>query len=72
MPIFINGAVSVIPELIADQLAEGGRLVSIVGLGALGKGTLMTRYNNVITSRIFFDASTPILPGFETDLVFSF
>jgi protein-L-isoaspartate(D-aspartate) O-methyltransferase len=70
--IFINGAVSVIPERLGDQLAEGGRLVSIVGLGALGKGTLITRYNDVITSRIFFDASTPMLPGFETDLVFSF
>ena len=70
--IFINGAVPAIPERFGDQLAEGGRLVSIVGLGAFGKGTLMTRYGGVVTSRTFFDASTPGLPGFEQDSAFSF
>ncbi|MBC8269897.1 MAG: protein-L-isoaspartate O-methyltransferase [Rhodospirillaceae bacterium] len=70
--IFINGAVSAIPERFGDQLAEGGRLVCIVGQGAFGKGTLMTRYGDVVTSRTFFDGSTPTLPGFETDSAFSF
>ncbi|NQU57622.1 MAG: protein-L-isoaspartate O-methyltransferase [Rhodospirillales bacterium] len=70
--IFINGAVPAIPERFGEQLAEGGRMVSIVGHGALGKGTLMTRYGGVVTSRTFFDASTPDLPGFEQDSAFSF
>jgi len=70
--ILINGAVSGIPEGLGSQLAEGGRLVAIVGEGAYGKGTLMTRYNDVVTSRDVFDAGTPTLPGFELDSAFSF
>ena len=70
--IFINGALRAIPERFGDQLAEGGRLVSIVGLGAMGKGTLMSKYNGVVSSRTFFDASTPELPGFEQEQTFSF
>jgi protein-L-isoaspartate(D-aspartate) O-methyltransferase len=70
--IFINGAVPAIPERFGDQLAEGGRLVSIVGLGAFGRGTLMSKYNGIVSSRTFFDASTPELPGFEADQAFSF
>ena len=70
--IFINGAVPEIPERLSSQLAEGGRLVAIVGEGAYGKGTLVTRYNDVITSRVVFDAGTPTLPGFEQDSHFSF
>jgi protein-L-isoaspartate(D-aspartate) O-methyltransferase len=70
--IFINGAVPEIPERLSSQLAEGGRLVAIVGEGAYGKGTLVTRYNDVITSREVFDAGTPSLPGFEQDSAFSF
>lgn len=70
--IFINGAVPAIPERFGDQLAEGGRLVCVVGQGAFGKGTLMTRFGGVVTTRTFFDASTPALPGFEQDSAFSF
>ncbi len=70
--IFINGAVPKIPERLGGQLAEGGRLVAIVGEGAYGKGTLVTRYNETISSREVFDAGTPTLPGFEQDSAFSF
>jgi protein-L-isoaspartate(D-aspartate) O-methyltransferase len=70
--ILINGAVSEIPEPLSKQLAEGGRLVAIVGEGPYGKGTLVTRYNDVVTSREVFDAGTPTLPGFEPDSTFSF
>ncbi|NQV47442.1 MAG: protein-L-isoaspartate O-methyltransferase [Rhodospirillaceae bacterium] len=70
--IFINGAIPEIPERIAGQLAEGGRLVAIVGNGSMGKGTLMTRFNGVLTSREVFDAGTPPLPGFEMAEAFSF
>ncbi len=70
--IFINGAVPEIPERLSGQLADGGRLVAIVGEGAFGKGTLVTRYDDVITAREVFDAGTPALPGFEQDSAFSF
>ena len=64
--ILLNGAVSEVPLAIADQLAEGGRLVTVVSVGAgLGRATLMRRDSGVISSRILCDASVPMLPGFE-------
>ncbi len=70
--ILINGAVPEVPERLTRQLAEGGRLVAIVGEGAYGKGTLVTRYGGALTSRHVFDAGTPSLPGFEKEAEFSF
>ena len=69
--ILINGAVPVIPGCLYKQLSEGGRLVSVVGDGAYGKGTLVTSFNNVITAREVFDAGTPTLLGFEKETIFS-
>jgi protein-L-isoaspartate(D-aspartate) O-methyltransferase len=64
--ILLNGAVSEVPLAIADQLAEGGRLVTVVSVGAgLGRATLMRRDSGVISSRILCDAAVPVLPGFE-------
>ncbi len=64
--ILLNGAVSEVPLAIADQLAEGGRLVTVVSVGAgLGRATLMRRDSGVVSSRILCDASVPVLPGFE-------
>jgi protein-L-isoaspartate(D-aspartate) O-methyltransferase len=64
--ILLNGAVSEVPPVIADQLAEGGRLVTVVSVGVgLGRATLMRRDGGVISSRILCDATVPVLPGFE-------
>ena len=70
--IVINGAVAEIPTAISQQLAEGGRLAAIVGVGPMGKGTLVSRINGVFTSRMVFDAGTPMLAGFEPASSFSF
>ena len=70
--ILINGAVPEIPDCLFKQLGDGGRFVSVVGDGAYGKGTLVTSYNKVVTSREIFDAGTPTLLGFEKETIFSF
>jgi protein-L-isoaspartate(D-aspartate) O-methyltransferase len=70
--ILINGAVPAIPEHLGNQLAEGGRLVAIVGEGAYGKGTLLSCFDDIVTAREIFDAGTPTLPGFEENSIFSF
>ena len=70
--ILINGAVAEIPACFYDQLSDGGRLVSVVGVGAYGKGTLVTSHGNVITTQEIFDAWTPTLLGFEKETTFSF
>ncbi len=71
--ILLGGAVAEVPAAIADQLAEGGRLVTVVSAGpGLGRATLMRRDGGVISSRILYDAALPVLPGFEAEPGFVF
>lgn len=71
--IVIGGAVPEIPRAIADQLAEGGRLVTVVAeVGAVGRGTLMTRSGGVLSDRPVFDAATPPLLEFSREPGFVF
>ena len=70
--IFVNGSVAEIPADLSAQLADGGRLVAIVGFGPYGKATLMTNYGGVTSSREIFDAGTPELPGVTATKSFTF
>lgn len=69
--IVFNGSVPRIPETIARQLADGGRLVAVVGEG-VGQGILMTRNRGILAQRPAFDAATPILPDFVQEPGFVF
>lgn len=63
--ILFAGAVAEVPEAILAQLAEGGRLVSIVhDAHRLGRGTLFLKAGGVVSRRIVFDAASPLLPDF--------
>ena len=71
--IIFSGAVADIPDALSAQLAENGRLLAVVcGDGMVGKATLMTKYGGVLSRREVFDASTPMLPGFEPVEEFEF
>lgn len=72
--ILIEGAVRVIPQAILDQLAEGGRLATVVagGAGTLGVAQLVVKEGGVTSGRPLFDAGTPLLPGFTPPQRFSF
>jgi protein-L-isoaspartate(D-aspartate) O-methyltransferase len=71
--ILFEGAIAVIPEAIARQLAEGGRLVAVVQEGGgMGRATLMTRVDGVLSRRMVFDATVPPLPGFQREPGFVF
>lgn len=63
--IVLEGAVAEVPQALLDQLREGGRLVAVVGMGRMGRATVMTRNNGAISARAVFDAGIPVLPGFE-------
>ena len=64
--ILFDGAVAEIPDDIADQLAEDGRLVAVVRRGeGVGKAVLVTHKDGILSRREVFDASIPWLPGFE-------
>jgi protein-L-isoaspartate(D-aspartate) O-methyltransferase len=71
--IVIEGAVETVPEVVIDQLVEGGRLVAVVTGGeTVGKAMLIMRSHGVVSRRILFDAAIPPLPGFESDSAFVF
>lgn len=64
--ILINGAVPDLPQALLDQLADGGRLVAVVRRERdIGRATLALRTGEVVSSRVLFDASIPILPEFD-------
>lgn len=63
--IVVEGAVATIPDAIAAQLAEGGRLVTVVkAAGGMARATLMNRVQGALSRRPLFDAATAMLPGF--------
>jgi protein-L-isoaspartate(D-aspartate) O-methyltransferase len=63
--IVFGGAAASIPEPIARQLAEAGRLVAVVKPGAgPGQAVLVTRTAGVLSHRPVFDAGVALLPGF--------
>jgi protein-L-isoaspartate(D-aspartate) O-methyltransferase len=72
--ILIEGAVPEVPKVIADQLAEGGRLATVIAdpSGALGVAHLFVKQGGVVSGRPLFDAGTPLLPGFERPARFTF
>jgi protein-L-isoaspartate(D-aspartate) O-methyltransferase len=70
--IVLEGAVEFVPEALLAQLAEGGRLVAIVGYGRSAPATVYTKTDGDIGARKAFDARVPPLPGFEKPKAFVF
>jgi len=63
--IIINGRVEEVPANLLDQLADGGRLVAVVGATDVARARVFTRSGNQIAERDVFDASIPSLPEFD-------
>jgi protein-L-isoaspartate(D-aspartate) O-methyltransferase len=73
--ILIEGAIQHVPAAIVGQLAEGGRLGTVIAAssaGVLGVAQLMVKEGGVASGRPIFDAGTPVLPGFATPPRFTF
>ena len=71
--VVFEGMVAQIPDAIAGQVAENGRVVAVLSDGnGLGRAALMTRTNGVLSRRPVFDASVPPLRGFERTPSFVF
>lgn len=63
--IIIEGGVEALPDAIADQLREGGRIVCLFMENALGTVKVGRKIDGRISWRYAFNASAPVLPGFE-------
>lgn len=63
--IIVEGAVEVVPDAILSQLAEAGRIGAIFMTGALGTARIGHKLDGKISWRFAFNATAPVLPGFE-------
>lgn len=64
--VLFEGRVAHIPDAIAGQVAENGRIVAVLGDGSgIGRAVLMTRTDGMLSQRPVFDAAVPALPGLE-------
>jgi len=62
--ILLEGRSEVVPEPLCEQLADGGRLLAVIGSMPMGKATIYERIGKTLTARPLFDAGAPLLPGF--------
>lgn len=70
--ITIQGAIEALPEAIEAQLKEGGRIACIFMEGSLGVVRIGYKIDGAISWRFSFNASAPVLPGFERERDFVF
>jgi protein-L-isoaspartate(D-aspartate) O-methyltransferase len=70
--IVLNGATEVTPDGLLEQLAEGGRMVGVMGRGQSAKATLFRRTKGALSERPIFDSAAPLLPGFVAPAAFVF
>ena len=70
--IVFDGAVSAIPDAIATQLADNGRLVAVDVASGVGRATLVQRTGEAFGRRTDFDAHIPVLPEFAGKPAFVF
>jgi protein-L-isoaspartate(D-aspartate) O-methyltransferase len=69
--IFVNGAIEQVPEILLAQLAEGGRLVTVIKDGQ-SRAWLFLKENGQVGKRPDFDAEVPLLAGFKKAMGFIF
>ncbi len=70
--ILIGGAVEVVPSVLSEQLAEGGRMILVKRERGVGVAWLYRRDDGVVSGRELFDAQVMPLPGFERPAEFVF
>ena len=69
--ILIEGGVGTVPPALIAQLADHGRIAAIFMEGDLGIARLGVKSAGTISWRYAFNATAPVLPGFERQVEFS-
>lgn len=70
--ILLEGSAEAVPDALVAQLKPGGRIAAIVADGAGGRANLGLRTGSGVVWRRLFDATAPLLPGFERSKAFEF
>lgn len=68
--IMVQGAVQEVPAAMTDQLKEGGRIGCIIMEGVLGIARIGYKTDGRLTWRDAFNATAPVLPGFQRQPAF--
>lgn len=69
--IIIEGGVGQVPAVILENLNEGGRIAAVFMQGALGIAKIGHKSGQDVAWRYAFNASLPVLSGFETATEFA-
>lgn len=69
--IIIQGSVEEIPPALIAQLRDGGKIAAIFSEGALGVVRIGQKRGEAVNWRFSFNASAPVLPGFEKEASFA-
>ena len=70
--ILLQGAVQTVPEALTDQLKDGGRIVALFDAGgAAGAVRVGLKGDGRVSWRFAFNATAPMLPGFEAERAFA-
>ena len=70
--ILVNGAIEQTPETLLAQLAEGGRLVTVMRENGQSRAWLFLKEHGGVGRRPDFDADVPLLAGFKKTMGFVF
>jgi protein-L-isoaspartate(D-aspartate) O-methyltransferase len=70
--IAIQGGVADVPAGLLDQLKEGGRIAAMFMDGPLGEVRVGYKRAGKISWRLAFNATAPVLPGFDKEMTFHF
>ncbi len=70
--ITIQGGVFDVPVALLDQLKEGGRIAAMFMSGPLGEVRVGYKRLGKMSWRLAFNATAPVLPGFEKEMTFDF
>ena len=63
--IIVQGAVEMMPDALLAQVKEGGRIGAIFQHGALGEARVGYKSDGKVSWRFAFNATAPLLAGFE-------
>ncbi|MEI4234100.1 protein-L-isoaspartate O-methyltransferase family protein [Roseovarius sp. D22-M7] len=69
--VLLQGGIERLPDAIAAQIKDGGRIAGMFMRGALGVVKIGYKHDGWITWRESFDAGAPVLPGFEKKTEFA-
>jgi protein-L-isoaspartate(D-aspartate) O-methyltransferase len=69
--ILLQGGVEQVPRTLTDQLAENGRIAALFQEGRLGVVRVGLKVDGQVSWRDVFNASAPVLPGFERKRTFA-